>query len=119
MTGLIGWSSGYRAMEHCDALIMLGTDFPYRPFYPPEGTPIIQVDVRGEQIGRRAPVEVPLVGTVKDTARTARQELSLPPKVTFEQAKGFTPYATRTILSGGAADTLESARTNLRELRGE
>ncbi|GAA1246434.1 ubiquinone-dependent pyruvate dehydrogenase [Pseudonocardia aurantiaca] len=69
MTGLIGWSSGYRAMEHCDALLMLGTDFPYRPFYPPEGTPIIQVDVRGDQIGRRAPVEVPLVGTVKDTAR--------------------------------------------------
>ena len=34
MTGLIGFSSGYRAMEHCDALVMLGTDFPYRPFYP-------------------------------------------------------------------------------------
>jgi pyruvate dehydrogenase (quinone) len=69
MTGLIGWSSGYRAMEHCDALLMLGTDFPYRPFYPPAGTPIIQVDVRGEVIGRRAPVDVPLVGTVRDTAR--------------------------------------------------
>jgi pyruvate dehydrogenase (quinone) len=69
MTGLIGWTSGYRAMEHCDALLMLGTDFPYRAFYPPEGTPIIQVDVRGEQIGRRAPVDVPLVGTVQDTAR--------------------------------------------------
>jgi pyruvate dehydrogenase (quinone) len=69
MTGLIGWSSGYRAMEHCDALLMLGTDFPYRPFYPPEGTPVIQVDVRGEQIGRRVPVDVPLVGTVRDTAR--------------------------------------------------
>ena len=34
MTGLIGFSSGYRAMEHCDALLMLGTDFPYRRFYP-------------------------------------------------------------------------------------
>ena len=34
MTGLIGFSSGYRAMEHCDALVMLGTDFPYRPFFP-------------------------------------------------------------------------------------
>jgi pyruvate dehydrogenase (quinone) len=66
MTGLIGFSSGYRAMEHCDALLMLGTDFPYRPFYP-EGVPVIQVDVRGEQIGRRVPVDVPLVGTVKDT----------------------------------------------------
>jgi pyruvate dehydrogenase (quinone) len=66
MTGLIGFSSGYRAMEHCDALIMLGTDFPYRDFFP-QGVPVIQVDVRGEQIGRRVAVEYPLVGTVKDT----------------------------------------------------
>jgi pyruvate dehydrogenase (quinone) len=66
MTGLIGFSSGYRAMEHCDALVMLGTDFPYRPFYP-EGVPVIQVEVRGERIGRRVPVHVPLVGTVRDT----------------------------------------------------
>src|SRR5579859_2586687 len=34
MTGLIGFSSGYRAMESCDLLLMLGTDFPYRQFYP-------------------------------------------------------------------------------------
>jgi len=66
MTGLIGFSSGYRAMEHCDALVMLGTDFPYQAFFP-QGVPVIQVDVRGEQIGRRIPVQVPLVGTVKDT----------------------------------------------------
>ena len=66
MTGLIGFSSGYRAMEHCDALLMLGTDFPYRAFYP-EGVPVIQVDIRGDLIGRRVPVEVALVGTVKDT----------------------------------------------------
>jgi pyruvate dehydrogenase (quinone) len=66
MTGLIGFSSGYRAMEHCDALVMLGTDFPYRPFFP-EGVPVVQVDVRGEQIGKRVQVQVPLVGTVKDT----------------------------------------------------
>ncbi|MEY9962627.1 pyruvate dehydrogenase (quinone) [Streptacidiphilus sp. MAP12-16] len=66
LTGLIGFSSGYRAMEHCDALLMLGTDFPYRPFYP-QGVPVVQVDIRGEQIGRRTPVDVPLVGTVKDT----------------------------------------------------
>jgi pyruvate dehydrogenase (quinone) len=66
MTGLIGIASGYRAMEHCDALVMLGTDFPYRPFFP-EGVPVIQVDVRGERIGRRVPVAFPLVGTVRDT----------------------------------------------------
>ncbi len=45
---------------------MLGTDFPYRDFYPDDAT-VIQVDVRGEQIGRRTTVDVPLVGTVKDT----------------------------------------------------
>jgi pyruvate dehydrogenase (quinone) len=66
MTGLLGFASGYRAMEHCDALLVLGSDFPYREFYP--HVPIVQVDVRGEQIGRRAPVDVALVGTVKDTA---------------------------------------------------
>jgi pyruvate dehydrogenase (quinone) len=66
MTGLLGFASGYRAMEHCDALLMLGTDFPYRNFFP-ERARIVQVDIRGENIGRRISVDVPLVGTVKDT----------------------------------------------------
>jgi pyruvate dehydrogenase (quinone) len=67
MTGLLGFGSGYRAMEECDALLMLGTDFPYREFYSRHAT-VLQVDVRGDQIGRRVKVDVPLVGTVKDTA---------------------------------------------------
>ena len=66
MTGLLGFASGYRAMEHCDALLMLGTDFPYRPFYP-ENAKVVQVDLRGEQIGHRVAVDVGLVGSVKDT----------------------------------------------------
>jgi pyruvate dehydrogenase (quinone) len=66
ITGLLGFASGYRAMESCDALLVLGSDFPYRDFYP-AGVPVVQVDVRGEQIGRRVPVEYPLVGTVRDT----------------------------------------------------
>jgi pyruvate dehydrogenase (quinone) len=66
MTGLLGFVSGYRAMEHCDTLLVLGSDFPYGPFYP-DGARVVQVDVRGEQIGRRVPVDVPLVGTVRDT----------------------------------------------------
>jgi pyruvate dehydrogenase (quinone) len=66
LTGLLGFASGYRAMESCDALLVLGADFPYRDFYPND-VPVVQVDVRGEQIGRRVPVEYPLVGTVKDT----------------------------------------------------
>ncbi|MCW2526707.1 MAG: thiamine pyrophosphate-dependent enzyme putative carboligase or decarboxylase [Pseudonocardiales bacterium] len=66
MTGLLGFPSGYRAMEHCDTLLMLGTDFPYETFYP-ESARIVQIDIRGENIGRRVPVDVPLVGGVKET----------------------------------------------------
>jgi para-nitrobenzyl esterase len=51
--------------------------------------------------------------------RTARQELALPPKLTFGQVKGFTLYATRTILSGGGEELVELAKTNLRELAAE
>jgi pyruvate dehydrogenase (quinone) len=67
MTGLLGFSSGYRAMEKCDALLMLGTDFPYRQFYPSKAQ-IVQVDLRGEQLGRRTPIDVGLVGGVRETA---------------------------------------------------
>jgi pyruvate dehydrogenase (quinone) len=52
MTGLIGFSSGYYAMLDCDVLLMLGTDFPYRQFYPEgAGVRIAQVDLRAEQLG--------------------------------------------------------------------
>jgi pyruvate dehydrogenase (quinone) len=67
MTGLLGFASGYRAMAKCDALLMLGTDFPYRQFYP-EKARIVQVDIRGEQLGRRTPIDVGLVGDVRSTA---------------------------------------------------
>ena len=66
MTGLLGFSSGYHAMMNCDALLMLGTDFPYQQFYP-RSAKIIQVDQRGDQIGRRTPVDLGLIGNVKDT----------------------------------------------------
>jgi pyruvate dehydrogenase (quinone) len=75
MTGLLGFSSGYRAMEQCEALLMLGTDFPYRQFYPAEAA-VLQVDSRGEQIGRRTRVDVPLVGTVKDTVEALLPRLT-------------------------------------------
>lgn len=68
MTGLIGFSSGYYAMLDCDVLLMLGTDFPYRQFYPQgAGVRIAQVDIRAENIGRRAPVDLGVVGDVRAT----------------------------------------------------
>jgi pyruvate dehydrogenase (quinone) len=68
MTGLLGFSSGYRAMMDCDTLLMLGTDFPYQQFYPEKAT-VIQVDIRGEQIGRRTKVDLGVVGDVETTLR--------------------------------------------------
>lgn len=66
MTGLLGFASGYRAMDAADTIVLLGTDFPYQQFYPKDAK-IIQVDVRGEQLGRRTPIDIGLVGTVADT----------------------------------------------------
>jgi len=68
MTGLIGFASGYYAMFDCDVLLMLGTDFPYRQFYPKGGgVRIAQIDIRAGQIGRRVPVDLGLVGDIKAT----------------------------------------------------
>jgi len=75
MTGLIGFSSGYHAMENCDALLMLGTDFPYRQFYP-KNARIAQIDIRPEAIGRRAPVELGVVGQVAPTLRALQPHLA-------------------------------------------
>jgi pyruvate dehydrogenase (quinone) len=66
MTGLIGFTSGYAAMKSCDMLLMLGTDFPYRQFYP-EGAAIAQIDIRPETLGNRCPIDLGLLGNVKDT----------------------------------------------------
>jgi pyruvate dehydrogenase (quinone) len=68
MTGLLGFSSGYHAMMNCDTLLMLGTDFPYQQFLPKDAT-VIQIDVRGEQIGRRSKVDYGFVGDTKATLR--------------------------------------------------
>ncbi|MCK1478222.1 ubiquinone-dependent pyruvate dehydrogenase [Bradyrhizobium sp. 197] len=69
MTGLIGFASGYYAMNDCDALLLLGADFPYRQFYPQGGARIAQIDIRAENLGRRTPIELGLVGDVGTTLR--------------------------------------------------
>jgi pyruvate dehydrogenase (quinone) len=66
MTGLLGFSSGYYAIMDCNVLLMLGTDFPYPQFYPRKAI-VAQVDVRPENLGRRASVQLGLVGDVRTT----------------------------------------------------
>ena len=66
MTGLIGFSSGYHAMLDCDTLLMLGTDFPYRQFFPTNAK-IVQVHLRPENLGKRTRLDLGLVGDVAAT----------------------------------------------------
>ena len=88
LTGLIGNPSGYHAVWDCDVLVMLGTNFPYDGFIP-DGIKIIQVDFKVENIGRRAPVTLGLVGTVKETAAalSARVEEGGPKKFLLHLGK--------------------------------
>src|SRR6202171_501431 len=74
MTGLLGFSSGYHAMMNADLLLMIGTDFPYQQFFPRDAT-IIQIDVRGEQLGRRTKVDNGFVGDTKTTIRALLPKL--------------------------------------------
>ncbi|MEV0449199.1 thiamine pyrophosphate-dependent enzyme [Streptomyces sp. NPDC050600] len=67
-TGLIGNPAAAHALDTCDTLIMLGTDFPYREWYP-EDCRVVQIDVREEHLGRRVPVDVGLAGDVGATLR--------------------------------------------------
>ncbi len=66
MTGLVGFASGYEAMKKCDTLLILGADFPYRQFFPQEAR-IAQIDLRTEALGNRCPLEIGLLGDVKET----------------------------------------------------
>ncbi|MGY3054322.1 pyruvate dehydrogenase (quinone) [Pedobacter sp. UYEF25] len=66
ITGLIGSQPGYSAVMHCDVLLMIGTDFPYTNFLPHDKK-IIQIDIRPENLGNRAPINYGIIGDAKDT----------------------------------------------------
>ncbi|WP_077191534.1 thiamine pyrophosphate-dependent enzyme [Streptomyces lydicus] len=67
-TGLIGNPAAAKALDDADTLLLLGTDFPYREWYP-TGKKVVQVDSEAAHIGRRVPVDAPLVGEVGPTVR--------------------------------------------------
>jgi pyruvate dehydrogenase (quinone) len=66
LTGFIGFSSGYAAMHACDTLVLLGTDFPYKQFFPTD-CKIVQVDIRPKNLGRRCRLDLGLTGDVAAT----------------------------------------------------
>jgi len=74
MTGLVGFASGYKAMKSCDALLILGADFPYRQFFP-ESAAIAQIDLRPEALGNRCPLDLGLLGDVRATLSALMPEI--------------------------------------------
>jgi len=66
LTGLLGIPSAYQSMYECELLILLGTDFPYTPFMPVDNK-IVQIDIKPENLGRRAKLDMGLCGDVKDS----------------------------------------------------
>lgn len=66
MTGLIGFSSGYHAMGSADTLLVLGSSFPYRAFYPAKAK-IAQIDTRPEALGAHTQIDLGIIGSVKAT----------------------------------------------------
>ena len=76
LTGLLGFSSGYHAMMRADTLLMLGTDFPYQDFYPKHAT-VVQVDISGEQLGKRTKLDLGVVGDVRQTLAALLPKLTV------------------------------------------
>jgi pyruvate dehydrogenase (quinone) len=78
--GLLGTLPSERALKECDALLMIGTSFPYIEFLPkPDQAAAVQVDADPARLGLRYPIDVGLVG---DATATLRELLPLLPSNT-------------------------------------
>ncbi|MBL1075490.1 ubiquinone-dependent pyruvate dehydrogenase [Nocardia sp. 2] len=67
MTGLLGYGGCWEAINKCDVLLMLGTDFPFKQFLPQSKVKVIQVDRHASHLGRRVPLEQAVLGDVAAT----------------------------------------------------
>jgi len=76
MTGLIGYESGYHAMENSDTLLILGSAFPYREFYP-KNSKIIQIDIDAASLGRHTQVDCAILGDVKSSLELLISEVKM------------------------------------------
>ncbi len=85
MTGILGFESGYHAVLNCDTLLLLGTNFAWSQFYPSRAT-IIQVDSDPMRIGQRHPVQLGVVGNIKDTLQALLPRVSQRENSSFRDA---------------------------------
>jgi pyruvate dehydrogenase (quinone) len=88
--GMIGTKAVYNAVQQCDLLLLIGTDYPYSNFLPDKGT-VIQIDERAQVLGRRAPTEFGVVGSARPALKqlldrvTAKSNTSFFDNVTRER----------------------------------
>src|ERR1700716_4238321 len=90
--GMIGTKAVYNAVQQCDLLLMIGTDYPYSNFLPAKGT-VIQIDERAQVLGRRVPTVLGVTGSARPTLKllldkvAAKTDTKFWDKVTYERAK--------------------------------
>jgi pyruvate dehydrogenase (quinone) len=82
MSGLLGYGACYEAMQECDLLVLLGTDFPYVQFMPTKPR-VVQVDVARERLGRRSRLDLGVWGDAKETV------MALLPRVAEKADRSF------------------------------
>jgi pyruvate dehydrogenase (quinone) len=66
--GLLGTRASEMVMDHCDALLMVGTNYPYTAFLP-EKARVVQIELEPLRAGARIATDVPLVGDATETLR--------------------------------------------------
>jgi pyruvate dehydrogenase (quinone)/pyruvate oxidase len=72
--GLLGTRPSEEAMEECDTLLMVGTNFPYTKYLPDEAR-VVQIEIDPTRVGNRVPVEAPLIGDAGPTLAALRGHL--------------------------------------------
>jgi pyruvate dehydrogenase (quinone) len=72
--GLIGGRAGTDAVMNADLLLMLGSDYPYVEYLPKNGH-VVQIDERAFALGRRTPIELGIVGSVRPALAMLLEDL--------------------------------------------
>ena len=90
--GMIGTKAVYNAVQHCDLLLMVGTDYPYSNFLPAKGK-VIQIDERPQVLGRRTLTALGVTGSARPTLKllldkvAAKTDRQFWDKVTHERRR--------------------------------
>src|SRR6202008_3392046 len=80
--GMIGTKPVYQALQDCDLLLMVGTDYPYSNFLPASGN-VIQLDERPMGLGRRTNTALGVIGSARPTLRRLLEKVKAKTNATF------------------------------------